>query len=362
MPLALLYILTFVILLGIEIGYIPIARAHGWSTERNRRSDGHPVTVIGGGIIFYIAMVIWSLAMGILYGRPDMGGNFLVGITMVAACSFVDDIMQLKVWIRLVVQFVAVLFLGFQCSVFALPWWLWPMFLICTVAFVNAYNFMDGINGITTAYSVTVLGLFLYLNTEVLHFTSGSMIVMALIGLLIFGFFNFRRRALVFAGDVGSISMGFIVAAVLVDYIIETRQVTAVMFVIVYGVDTLLTVIRRVAEGENILLPHRKHVYQLLAHVWRANQLVVASGYALLQLGISLGYLQMHTTLSRVIYACSVTGFLVMLYFFIMMASETRRRNMEIRRKRPDNRRSNTRRSSRKHLPVPQPQKEFNLN
>lgn len=333
MSLPLLFIFTFVILLAIEIGYIPLARKNGWSTERNKRSDGHPVTVIGGGVIFYIAMVIWSLSMGIIYRQTEIGANFLVGITMLAACSFADDLMQLKVWIRLVVQFVAVLFLGFQCSLFDQPPVMWPVSMICTVGFVNAYNFMDGINGITAAYSIAVLGLFTYINTQIVHFMPGSLIIMALISLVIFGFFNYRRRALVFAGDVGSITMGYIVATVLIYYILETHTLTAIIFVAVYGVDTFMTVVRRASEGDNIFKPHRKHIYQMLNYVWRTPQRSIAFGYSALQLVISAGYLMIRTHQERVMYCLIVTACLTALYFILMMASESRRRRIEQRRK-----------------------------
>lgn len=336
MPLTLLYILTFIILLAIEVGYIPIARKNGWSTERNKRADGHPITVIGGGIIFYIAMVMWSIAMAVLYKQFEVGSNFIVGLTMLAACSFADDLMQLKVWIRLVVQFVAVLFLALQCYVFELPLYLWPVFVLCTVGFINAYNFMDGINGITATYSLCVLGLFLYINTFEIHFIPGSMIVFAIISLVIFAFFNYRKRALVFAGDVGSISMGYIVATVLVYYILATQTLTAIVFVSVYGVDTFVTVVRRASEGENIFRPHRKHIYQLLNYVWRLSQRRIANGYALLQLAISIGYLQMNTTQERAGYAICAFGGLITLYFILMMASENKRRMIVVRRKRQE--------------------------
>lgn len=334
MSLTLLFIFTFVILLAIEMGYIPLARKNHWSTERNKRNDGHPVTVIGGGIIFYIAMVIWSLSMGILYNQTEIGANFLVGITMLAACSFADDVLQLKVWIRLVVQFVAILFLGFQCNLFEQPTALWPLFMICSVAFVNAYNFMDGINGITAAYSITVLGIFLYLDIFQVHFIPETLIAFSLISLLIFAFFNFRRRAIVFAGDVGSITMGYIVAAVLIYYILKVHTFTAIVFVIVYGVDTFMTVMRRASEGENIFKPHRKHIYQMLNYVWHIPQRTIAMSYALLQLGISVVYLQIEDPLSRIAYSLCITGTLTALYFILMMASENRRRHIEEQRRR----------------------------
>ncbi|MCM1320192.1 MAG: hypothetical protein NC217_07400 [Muribaculaceae bacterium] len=330
MQLILLFILTFIGLLAIELIYIPLARKNRWSTERNRREDSHPVTVIGGGIIFYISMVIWCLALGIIYNQVYLWSNFIVGITMLAACSFADDILQLKVWIRLVVQFVAVTFLGLQCGAFNQEWYIWLMLLLCTVGFVNGYNFMDGINGITAAYSIAVLGLFLYVDMTGTQFVPGSMIAMAIISVIIFAFFNFRKRPVVFAGDVGSITMGYIVATVLIYYILQTHTLTALIMVSVYGVDTFMTVVRRASEGENIFKPHRKHIYQLLNYVWRCSQLRIAVGYALLQLGISIGYLYMRTNEEQIIYCAAVLICLTGLYFILMMASENKRRRIEL--------------------------------
>lgn len=327
----LVYILAALMLLGIELAYIPIARRNRWSTERNRRADNHPVTVVGGGIIFYVGMVIWNVATGLVYGDNMPSANFIVGLTMLAACSFADDLMQLKVWIRLVVQTVATIFLGFQCIGFGVPLWLWPLYLLCTVGFINAYNFMDGINGITAAYSMVTLGTFMYLNQYVMHFVSGSMIMIAFISVVIFAFFNFRRRAIVFAGDVGSICMGFIVATLVIDYIVTTGDYLGFIFVIVYGVDTFLTVFRRLAEGENIFMPHRKHIYQLLCHVWKVGQLKVAVGYALLQGAISAVYIMLPAHGYDRAVDVSVTGIvLVAAYFVIMMASESRRRHIQL--------------------------------
>lgn len=345
----LLYILTFVLLAAVEVAYLPIARRNHWTTERNRRADGHPVTPIGGGVVFYVAMVVWAISMSIIYRRPDIGGGFIIGLTMLAACSFADDLLQLKVWIRLVVQFVAVIFLGLQCMAFHAPILLWPAYILCAVAFINAYNFMDGINGITAAYSLVVLGVFLYIDQYVMNFISGSLLIMALGAVVVFGFFNFRQRARVFAGDVGSISMGFIICYALVSYILARGSLTAIIFVSVYGVDTFITVVRRAAEGENILRSHRKHIYQLLTGIWHVGQLKVATGYALLQLAISACYLYFCTTaLAQKVYFVAVVAALTGLYFILMIASEARRlrdrRRRESLRAQPYRRSRSTRR------------------
>ena len=91
-----------------------------------------------------------------------------------------------------------------------------------------------------------------------------------------------------------------------------------------------MTVMRRASEGENIFKPHRKHIYQMLNYVWHIPQRTIA----LLQLGISVVYLQIEDPLSRIAYSLCITGTLTALYFILMMASENRRRHIEVQRRR----------------------------
>jgi len=81
--------------------------------------------------------------------------------------------------------------------------------LIVCVGIINAYNFMDGINGITGGYSLSVLLPLIYLNTTD-NFISQDYLYVVGMSLLVFCFFNFRKKAKCFAGDVGSISIAFI--------------------------------------------------------------------------------------------------------------------------------------------------------
>lgn len=326
---AIFLILAMLLLLGIELAYMHIARRNGWTTQRNVRRDGHPVAVIGGGLIFYLGMVLWSLGMGIIYDVEAPGAYFLIGLTMLAATSFVDDILRLPVWLRLVVQFLAASFLCFGFD----PLYVHPLvallFIVAVVGFVNGYNFMDGINGITAAYSVVVLGVLLFIDLFTVRFASGSFIAVALGSALIFGLFNFRRHALVFAGDVGSICMGFIICNLLTEYCISQGDIFGLVMVSVYAVDIFATIIRRIIEGENILRAHRKHIYERLFFIWRVPQLVISTIYALLQLGISVGYLYLSSDVSRLIYFLGVYGLLIAVYLLVMTLTERRiRRNI----------------------------------
>ena len=85
-----------------------------------------------------------------------------------------------------------------------MPWWYVVIAFIFCTGVINAYNFMDGINGITGGYSLVVLGALAYINCAVTQFVMPELIYIAIAGCLVFCFFNFRKKAKCFAGDCGS--------------------------------------------------------------------------------------------------------------------------------------------------------------
>lgn len=102
---------------------------------------------------------------------------------------------------------------------------------------------MDGINGITAGYSIAVLLPLLLMNRD-WGFMSDSFLVVSLISVLVFSFFNFRPRgkAKCFAGDVGSVGIAFILLFAIGMLIVRTGDVTWLIFLLVYGVDGCLTI------------------------------------------------------------------------------------------------------------------------
>ena len=143
--------------------------------------------------------------------------------------------------------------------------------VICTGA-MNVFNFMDGINGITGGYSLIVLSAILFiLDRETLLGQSSevetivSLLKIVLSAALVFCFFNFRSRAKCFAGDVGSVSIAFIILFTLGYIVINTGDLSWLSFLVVYGVDGCLTILHRIMLHENISQPHRKHLFQIMA-------------------------------------------------------------------------------------------------
>lgn len=182
------------------------------------------------------------------------------------------------------------------------------MVLLALIVFVgatNIINFMDGINGITAAYSFAV-PLPLLLINHMTGFMEESMLMVAVLGVLVFSYFNFRPRgkAKCFAGDVGSVGIAFIMLFAIGKLILSTNDITWLAFLLVYGVDGCCTIIHRIMLHENLGEAHRKHAYQLMANELGMSHVIVSCIYMVLQLVISLVmvYLIPNTALSHWIY------------------------------------------------------------
>lgn len=275
------YLIIFLVLLALELGYFKLADHFNIIDKPNERSSHTKVVLRGGGVIFTIALWVWSVVYGFQY--PWM----LAGVTLAAGVSFVDDIHSLPVLPRLIIQILAVAVMLVDVG-FALPgdWLLAPFAWLVCVSVLNFYNFMDGINGITGGYSVAVLLPLLYLNPT-MHFVSDGFLEISLIAVLIFCFFNFRKKAKCFAGDVGAVGIALILLFAIWRLIVTTEDITYLMFLAVYAADAMLTIAHRLMLHENLGKAHRKHAFQIMANELKIPHVVVSIVYMIVQLAIS---------------------------------------------------------------------------
>lgn len=278
-----LYLVIAVILMVAELLYFRIADRFNIIDKPNLRSSHKTIVLRGGGIIFLFAVWLYAAFFGLTYPW------FILGLTLVGVVSFVDDIRSLPDSVRLVVQFTAMFMMFYQFGILNLhDWWMVLIALIVCVGTINAYNFMDGINGITGGYSIAVLVPLIYLNSKY-SFISPEFLYVVGLSMLVFCFFNFRKKAKCFAGDVGSISTAFILIFALGLLILKTQDFSYIVFVAVYGVDTVLTICHRILLHENLGEAHRKHAYQLMANELKLPHTTVSSLYMAIQLLISAG-------------------------------------------------------------------------
>lgn len=285
MPIYCTYIIIAALLLVLELVYFRIADRFNIVDRPNERSSHNSIVIRGGGIIFLLAAWIWSAFFGFNYPW------FLAGLTIVCGISLWDDIHSLPDSVRLIAQFTAMFMMLADLGMINLEnWWMIAPALIVCVGIINAYNFMDGINGITSGYSLTVLLPLIILNHSI-HFIEMSYLIVAAIACVVFSYFNFRPKgkAKCFAGDVGSIGIAFIVLLPLGKLILQTGDLTYILLLVVYGVDTILTICHRIMLHENLGQAHRKHAFQIMANELKIPHEVVSLGYMILQLIISLG-------------------------------------------------------------------------
>ncbi|WP_316826368.1 glycosyltransferase family 4 protein [Pedobacter miscanthi] len=278
-------IFILIILIGLfalEIFYFKIADHFNIIDKPNHRSSHTTVTIRGGGIIFTLAALIFFFTFGFQYTY------FILGLFLISLISFLDDIFTLNNKLRLSIHLLSVLLMFYQWNLFSLSWYWIPIALIFVIGTINAYNFMDGINGITGGYSLLAIATLYYINEQVTSFTSSDLLITVGLSLLVFNFFNFRKKAKCFAGDVGSVSIAFIIVFLIGQLVIQTQNFNYILLLLFYGLDAVTTIVFRVIRKENIFEAHRSHFYQFLSNEKKWPHLLVVSIYILIQLIINV--------------------------------------------------------------------------
>ena len=275
------YIGVLGVIIAVFSLYLKLAVKFNIIDKPNVRSSHTVITIRGGGVLFPISILIWSLIEGIF-------NPFILGLLCISIISFIDDCKPLSNKIRLSIHFISIGLLLYQLGFSEYSFIAWGLGLLFVGGWINAFNFMDGINGITVLYSLSILAACFYLNTQI-DFIQDSILLYTAMALLVFGFYNVRKKAKSFAGDVGSVSMAFIIAFIVLSLILFTKNWQYVLLVSVYGIDSLLTIIQRLVKGENIFQAHRSHLYQYLANELKVPHVVVSVLYALIQLVLNIG-------------------------------------------------------------------------
>jgi UDP-GlcNAc:undecaprenyl-phosphate GlcNAc-1-phosphate transferase len=273
-------LLFFVCLLLILLAYFKLADKYNIIDKPNQRSSHTEVTIRGGGVLFPISILIWSFVVGVF-------NPFIIGLLLISMVSFIDDCKPLSNKIRISIHFLSIGLLLYQLGFSEFSYLSWAFGLLFIGGWINAFNFMDGINGITVLYSLSVLTVCYYLNLQH-HFAPHLFINYTLMGLMVFGFYNVRKKAKTFAGDVGSVSMAFILAFIIVSLLLKSTNWHYILLVSVYGIDALVTIVERLRKKENIFKAHRSHLYQYLANEAKWSHVRVSVLYAVLQLMLNV--------------------------------------------------------------------------
>ena len=334
------YLIIAVLLLAAELVYFKIADKCNIIDKPNERSSHSTIVLRGGGIIFSLSMIVWAIlelvqgVQGVQVVQEYL--PFLCGLELICGISFWDDLHSLPDSVRLVAQFTAMALMLSQLIIEngelrAVDWY-WHVLisiaaLIVCVGATNIINFMDGINGITAGYALAVLLPLLMLDVrgqkaDVAEFIEPSYLIVAIIGVLVFCIFNLRPKgkAKCFAGDVGSIGIAFIMLFALGRLIVQTGDITYMIFLLVYGVDGCLTIIHRIMLHENLGEAHRKHAFQLMSNELNMGHVTVTIIYMAMQLAVTLGFIYLcpNTVLAHWIYLICAGLILAIAYVLFM--------------------------------------------
>jgi UDP-N-acetylmuramyl pentapeptide phosphotransferase/UDP-N-acetylglucosamine-1-phosphate transferase len=314
-----IYIALLLVLLGIELLYFKIADKYNIIDKPNSRSSHTTITLRGGGIIFPIAMII-SFFLGYVSWPVTLA------VVMVAVVSFIDDIKPLSQLPRFASHVLAVGLVFYDFPVFSEALWVLPIVFVLMIGWINAFNFMDGINGITVLYALTAIVSFSFLS---INHSSLPLLITLGLSCFVFGLFNVRKKAKTFAGDVGSISMALFLGYFMIKTIIDSGQLGYILFFSIYGIDAIITIINRLLKKENIFEPHRSHLYQYLANEMGYSHILISIIYAGVQLGINT--LVIYLDLKGNLTLFFMGGFLVLLTFIYLLVRNFVTRKMVLR-------------------------------
>ncbi|MCK5541124.1 MAG: glycosyltransferase family 4 protein [Desulfobacterales bacterium] len=252
----------------------------------NERSSHTKDIPKGGGIGILAAFVFSSIIIKIPI-------TFWVPALVLSIVSFFGDKVELSVKFRLLIQFIcSFIFLinfFYSAQVHLLTWFLIFPFAVFIVGTSNFYNFMDGINGIagvTGAVGFFLLAFYGYISGAVTNYNVLAIaVVFACTGFLLFNI----PKAKVFMGDIGSVLLGFVFACMVVSFSRTLLEfIFLVGFLFPFYADELITMFVRIRNGDSLNIPHRQHIYQLLANEYEIEHWKVSTAYGVIQLAIGM--------------------------------------------------------------------------
>ena len=318
MTTTIIIIIIIIFLLAFTVSYILtdlvrlLSLQHGILDIPNARSSHQQPTPRGGGMAIVSVTLAGWLAYILLMSPPNWTALklFLIGAGSIALISGLDDLHPLPSRVRLIwhclVAGLVVWGVGYWDAIelpvwgqFQLGWFGPAITLLWIIGLTNAYNFMDGIDGLAASQGV-VAGL----GWAILGGFIGQPLV-AMLGLLLaagsMGFLGFNwAPARVFMGDVGSAFLGYsfavlpVLAAVspIVGQPWPGAPLAGVLLVWPFVFDTAFTFVRRWRNGENVLEAHRSHLYQRLTDLRYSHRTITLfyAGLAMLGLVLALSW------------------------------------------------------------------------
>jgi UDP-N-acetylmuramyl pentapeptide phosphotransferase/UDP-N-acetylglucosamine-1-phosphate transferase len=309
-------IIIFLTLLLIALVYKRLALSFGIIDVPNNRSSHAIPTVRGGGILFPFAVIFWWVSFDYIHTW------MVLGILWIGAISFLDDIYSISRKLRFGVQALGLTMAFIDLDLFSQESWiLIPFLYFVGLGIMNAINFMDGINGITGIYGLVFMGSLLAINQYMPIFEE-SLIRYLIISIIVFLIFNMRKRAIMFAGDIGSISLAYMMIYFLAQWYLLTKDWTIILLLLVYGMDSFITLTQRLLRRENPSEPHRTHLYQYLVNQVGKDHITIALTFGIIQFALNFFLFIYPQSMPSYLIAVLVLLGSIILYLFIKLPLE----------------------------------------
>jgi UDP-N-acetylmuramyl pentapeptide phosphotransferase/UDP-N-acetylglucosamine-1-phosphate transferase len=256
--------------LGVRL-LLPWLAARAVLDRPNERSSHRHPTPRGGGIAVVAVLIVALWAIHLANGAPWRTTVIMTAeLGALALVSWIDDRRGASMWLRLAVQLAAVtaglatIGLGPLAERLGLsPWLLAVPFALGWMWFVNLYNFMDGIDGITGVETATIGVGLVALAVVTLGGVAGQGLTgLALAGAAI-GFLLWNwHPARIFLGDVGSVPLGFLIGGLLIEAALAGHWAPALILPLYYLADATYTLFARAVKGQRPWEAHKSHFYQ----------------------------------------------------------------------------------------------------
>ncbi len=273
----------FIIILAFLLTFLGVELFRRWSLKKeildlpNERSSHTKPTPTGGGLII-VTVSLFLYAAFLFFHNYSIPWGYIAGALLVTLISWLDDLFSVPVIVRFICHaFSALIAIGVygSFSTVYLPfageinfYFFTPVILFFWIVWmINAYNFMDGIDGLAAVQAIIAgIGWILmsYQFGLVMTGTYAGILAASGIGFILLNW----QPAKIFMGDVGSAFLGYTFAVMPLMAATESPQksstflIIAVLVLWLFVFDTLITVVKRILQKRKIWQPHREHLYQ----------------------------------------------------------------------------------------------------
>lgn len=327
LPFILAFVLSYVLTWVMKF----VAINYKWYASTTLHQTHAKSMVRLGGVAIFLAFIILFLLM-LELTLPRIG--LLLAITIIFLMGLWDDIFNLKPWLKIVFQLLAVavaISFGIHIGQIANPFGgvivfnqFWDVFLTATWLLVvtNAMNLLDGLDGlaagVTGIFSVVLFWLSLFI---IVNQPETALIAIILFGVVL-GFLRWNwHPAKIFMGDSGSNMLGFLIAALAI--ISGAKLATAALILAFPILDAVWAFVRRIRQGKHPFLADKEHLHHRLLSVGVAHKNVVL---IILSLVALLGFVSLFSgTQTKLILMAGVVVFIILLIRSIILVQRRKR-------------------------------------